>query len=236
MEKYDTNGTYASDTDDILQSDTFMGPDNIRYTSYTVDGGQRVKLNETSLSPRELEFRFGIGQMENNQTKIELGLNSNNRPQLSMRSDGWDEATLRPGFFEVVNGNTGAFTVNGGSVDCKTLTASSRVYASAFYETSDARQKNVGESITNVLDKLEEIPTVYYKWKDRRDDDRHVGTLAQDVLRVFPETVGGDEDNGYTVDYAKLSIIALAAIKELKGEVDMLKDEIRRLKDKSDAR
>lgn len=110
------------------------------------------------------------------------------------------------------------------------------IMATAFYESSDARLKNVGEPLTNVLDKLESIPTVYYKWKDHRDDDSHIGTLAQSLSDTFPEVVGGDEENGYTVDYAKLSIIALAAIKELKGEVDMLKNEIRRLKDKSDAR
>jgi hypothetical protein len=49
-------------------------------------------------------------------------------------------------------------------------------------------------------------------------------------MTVFPELVSGSEEDSYTVDYAKLSVIAIAAIKELKAEVDELSKEIKRLK------
>jgi hypothetical protein len=109
---------------------------------------------------------------------------------------------------------------------------SGRIYVTeGFYETSDARMKNVGEPLTGVLDKLSSIPTINYTWKDKeKDSDNHIGTLAQDVMTVFPELVSGSEEDSYTVDYAKLSVIAIAAIKELKDEVDELSKEIKRLK------
>ena len=100
-----------------------------------------------------------------------------------------------------------------------------------FYQISDARKKNVVGPLENVLQTVEAIPTVHYMWKEGPDTTtEHIGTLAQSLLPYYPEVVTGNEEDGYAVDYPKLSIIALAAIKELNKEVLELKDEIKRLK------
>ena len=65
--------------------------------------------------------------------------------------------------------------------------------------------------------------------RSHKDKKQRIGTTAQGLLECFPELVGGDE-NSYTVDYGELSVIAIAAIKELKAEVDTLRDEIKKLK------
>ena len=240
MTQYDIKGTYANSEDDEKLSETSMKPDEIRFTTYVKEDGEIYKLHETKLTPRSLRFDFNMQSNEGIRKYVDIGLDSNSKPQVRV-SDSMDSAELSLGAIDIYDFDNGEFYAHGGKVLCDkltaetsintvTLTASSRVYASAFYESSDERQKNVGEPLTNVLDKLEEIPTVYYKWRDHRDDDNHVGTLAQSLLSIFPEVVGGSEETGYTVDYAKLSIIALAAIKELKGEVDELKDTIRKLR------
>ena len=194
MSRWDTNGTYDNDSDDIIS-------------------------DRMSITPQKISFKFNMQGNENTYEKAELGYDSSSDKVRLRVQNGEDYTEVRTGYLLVNNFTNGEFIANGG-----------KVYATAFYETSDAREKNVGEPLTDVLDKLEQIPTVYYKWKDHRDDERHIGTLAQSLLDVFPETVGGTEDAGYKVDYAKLSIIALAAIKELKSEVDALKDEITKLK------
>ena len=109
-------------------------------------------------------------------------------------------------------------------------TQNSAVYATnGFYETSDARLKDFKENI-KALDKVEQIPTKYFVWKDDEKQETQIGTSAQELQKIYPELVKGDDT--LTVDYAKLSIVALAAIKELKAEIQSLKEEIKQLKSK----
>ena len=103
--------------------------------------------------------------------------------------------------------------------------------STGFYQTSDERKKTNIIPLSNVLDTIDAIPTVYYNWKEGDVKTRHIGTLAQGLLPIYPEVVSGSEDTSYTVEYSELSVIALAAIKELKAEVDTLKEEIRKLKE-----
>lgn len=103
--------------------------------------------------------------------------------------------------------------------------------SNGFYETSDARLKDFKEDI-KALNTVDKIPTKYFTWKNDENQELQIGTSAQEVQKIYPELVSKIEDDTLTVDYAKLSIIALAAIKELKVEIQSLKDEIKQLKSK----
>ena len=103
--------------------------------------------------------------------------------------------------------------------------------SNGFYETSDARLKNFKDDI-KALDVVSKIPTKYFTWKEDENQEPQIGTSAQEVEKLYPELVSKTEDDILTVDYAKLSIIALAAIKELKVEIQSLKEEIKQLKSK----
>ena len=118
------------------------------------------------------------------------------------------------------------FVVTTGYMTANTFTAST-----GFYQSSDERKKENIMPLSNVLDTIESIPTVYYNWKEGDTNTRHIGTLAQGILPLYPEVVSGTDDTSYTVGYPELSVIAIAAIKELKKEVMELKDEIKKLKD-----
>lgn len=87
-------------------------------------------------------------------------------------------------------------------------------YATAFYETSDENLKDFTDDITIDFNKLKEIRKSYFIWKDG-DQNLHIGTSAQDIQKVYPELVSKDNKGNLTVDYAKLSIIALSAIDKL---------------------
>ena len=102
----------------------------------------------------------------------------------------------------------------------------SRMYATnGFYETSDARLKNFDEDI-KALEVVSEIPTKYFIWKSDKSKTEHIGTSAQEIQKLYPDLVTENEDGVLSVDYARLSIIALAAIKELKAQIDELKSKI----------
>lgn len=133
--------------------------------------------------------------------------------------------------------NIGYTKMQGGCVTASTrIVTPGTVFAAQgiyedVYNTSDERLKNLGEPLKDVLKKINNIPTVYFNWKDKHDDKKHIGTTAQALLKVFPELVRYSEDKDeYSVAYDKLSIVALAAIKELSEEVEKLKAEIKSLK------
>ena len=102
--------------------------------------------------------------------------------------------------------------------------------ATAYYQSSDERLKDFGEDINIDFDKLKEIPKKYFTWKS--DDTKKVdlGTSAQKVRELYPELVGGDDDTTLSVDYAKLSIVALKAVDKLHEENEMLRAELDMIK------
>ena len=116
-------------------------------------------------------------------------------------------------------------------------TQSGQLYATqmnstnGFFETSDAKLKDFKEDV-KALDTVDQIPTKYFTWKEDENQELQIGTSAQEVEKLYPELVSKTEDDTLTVDYAKLSIIALAAIKELNAEIQSLKEEIKQLKSK----
>lgn len=119
--------------------------------------------------------------------------------------------------------NSAVYTQNG------QLYATQMNATNGFYETSDARLKNFKDDI-KALDVVSNIPTKYFTWKkdeiaENMDPVLHIGTSAQEIQKFYPDLVTADEDGILSVDYARLSIIALAAIKELKAEVDKLKQQ-----------
>lgn len=118
--------------------------------------------------------------------------------------------------FPVTNSNTNVYMQSG------QLYATQMNATNGFYETSDARLKDFGENI-KALETLSEIPTKYFTWNSDEKQESHIGTSAQEIQKIYPDLVTSNEDGILSVDYARLSIIALAAIKELKKEIDSLK-------------
>lgn len=104
------------------------------------------------------------------------------------------------------------------------------------YYTSDKKFKENIKDIPNALDKVNAIGGKLFDWTDAYIQERggedgyfvqksDFGVIAQDVQAVFPEAVRVKPDETLAVDYEKLSALAFAAIKELKAEIDELKNK-----------
>ena len=101
-----------------------------------------------------------------------------------------------------------------------------------FYQYSDERLKEFGEDINIDFDKLSTLPKKYYEWKeDINNVGTQIGTSAQELQLLYPELVSEGNEGVLTVDYAKLSIVALKAIDILHNENEYLKNELEKIKE-----
>jgi len=95
---------------------------------------------------------------------------------------------------------------------------------------SDRRVKENIVTVNNALNKVTKLRGVTYTRKDIDDKSTKVGVIAQEVLDVLPEVVSQDDEGKYSVAYGNIAGVFIEAIKELKAEVDSLKQEIKQLK------
>ena len=102
-----------------------------------------------------------------------------------------------------------------------------KLYASSFYETSDERLKTFKSDVEIDFDKLAKIPKKEFIWNNDEDAKSNIGTSAQAIQELYPELVSETDDGYLTVDYAKLSIIALAAIDKLNKRIEELESKIK---------
>ena len=107
-------------------------------------------------------------------------------------------------------------------------TVNGNIVANDFITTSDERLKDFESDVNIDFDKLKSIPKKYYYWKDKSmGKDLQMGTSAQALAKIYPECVNYDEvSDRYSVNYQKLSIVALAAIDKLHEEISKLKSMI----------
>ncbi len=112
----------------------------------------------------------------------------------------------------------------------------SAVYANDLYGTlqtsSDIRYKTDIKSLERALDKVLTLSGVTYKWRvsefpeQHFDSKTHIGVIAQEVEKVFPELVNTDENGYKSVKYANIAPVLIEAIKELKAEKDALEAKL----------
>ena len=108
------------------------------------------------------------------------------------------------------------------------ITGLGTVSAKGFYETSDENLKWFTGEIPVDFEQLKTIPKEYFIWRNR-ETPINIGTSAQKVQKVYPELVMESEGH-LSVDYAKLSIVALKAIDILNERIEKLEEEIKELK------
>jgi hypothetical protein len=116
-------------------------------------------------------------------------------------------------------GNFVAFYYNSGGVGSISTNGTSTSYNTS----SDYRLKEDLKQI-NGLDLISKIEVYDYKWKS--DESRAYGVLAHELQQVIPQAVNGEKDGEEMqgVDYSKLVPVLIKAIKELKSEIQILKN------------
>jgi hypothetical protein len=105
---------------------------------------------------------------------------------------------------------------------------------------SDGRFKKNVTSFAAMLKAVSSLRPVHYDWRTDEFPDRHFsanrsyGLIAQEVEQVLPELVVTSRDGYKGVDYTKLPLLAIQAIKELSSEKDALQARLDALANAND--
>jgi hypothetical protein len=102
----------------------------------------------------------------------------------------------------------------------------------AYTQSSDRRLKKDIEEIAPVLSRVVLLkPYTYHYIDNAQDAPRSTGFIAQDVELLFPELVRETDDGYKGLVYDGFAVIAIKAIQELQAEIELLKLEIKALKE-----
>ena len=127
----------------------------------------------------------------------------------------------------VLKGNDGGSTITALTLDMSSGgDAQFRQDVIAYY-SSDKRLKDNIVRIENPLEKVGKIGGYTFDWNDKQQTytGKDVGVIAQEIQEVLPELVT-ERDNGYlAVKYEKIVPLLIESIKELKQEIDDIKQK-----------
>jgi hypothetical protein len=173
------------------------------------------------------KWTFGTGGTTNNSVGT-IRLNGASGSGLGWFIDGLNNGTrtnLIGNYSQIAGGTATWLTLSntGGGVYLNGATATS------WTAVSDETRKIIIEPIINGLDKVSTLRTVIGRLKTDENTVRRPYLIAQDVQKVLPEAVTEAEDRDGVhlgLSYTEVIPLLVAAIKELKAEVDSLKQQL----------
>lgn len=94
------------------------------------------------------------------------------------------------------------------------------------HKYSDLRLKNIGEEFTLGLDGLNKLKFYNFTFKNDKNKTPHVGVIAQDLQKVFPNAVTKDDKGFLLIRWDEMFYSALNAIKELNTQIIAITENI----------
>jgi len=121
----------------------------------------------------------------------------------------------------IIQGNDGGSSITALTIDMSE--AGAATFNNNVTAFSDERLKDNIETLTDGLDKVEQLRGVTYT----RDEKESIGVIAQEVEKILPEIVltANDEIGTKSVDYSRLTAVLIEAVKELSARVKELENK-----------
>ena len=159
---------------------------------------------------------FNIGIVTSLITSLTLAPQTASNPSLSFIGD-TTTGLLSPGALQQTFVSVGASVLN---INPSGINVSGIVTAQDFDALSDINYKENINTVNNALLKVEQLRGVKFDWKESGNPS--YGVIAQELEQVLPELVHGNDPK--TVNYNGIIGVLIEAIKELKAEVEELKN------------
>ena len=98
-----------------------------------------------------------------------------------------------------------------------------------FGLTSDRRLKNVGETFTAGLEEIKKLEVFNYVYKKDPAKTPRVGVMAQDLMKVFPDSVFKGDDGFLRIRMEDMFYALVNAVKELDKKIDLLAEKQKKI-------
>ena len=95
--------------------------------------------------------------------------------------------------------------------------------------SSDRRLKYIGKEFTSGLDKIRQLNVFNYTFKKDETKTPHVGVMAQDLQKIFPNAVKKGADGFLTIRMEDMFYAVINAIKELDAKITAQDKKIKEL-------
>ena len=167
-----------------------------------------------------------------NQYGIDLYTSSTNRIAI-LNNGNVGIGTTSPGYKLTVAGTVAPSSDNAYSLGASGIRWSAVYSANGTIQTSDRRLKTNIKDLHYGLKEVMALQPVSYNWKDSAHKENKIGLIAQDVKKIVPEVVVGDEAKEHLgMNYSELVPVLINAIKDQQAEIETLKKIYNRLKKK----
>ena len=94
---------------------------------------------------------------------------------------------------------------------------------------SDRRLKNVGKPFVGGLEQIKKLEIFNYTFKQDKTNTPQVGVMAQDLQKVFPNSVFKGDDGFFRIKMDEMFYAIINAIKELDAKVTYLMDREKKI-------
>ncbi len=94
---------------------------------------------------------------------------------------------------------------------------------------SDRRLKNVGKEFAAGLAELKKLDLYHYTYKEDEYKTPHVGVMAQDLQKIFPDAVRKGEDGFLRIRMEDMFYAVINAVKEIDSRVSLLEQQQKRI-------
>lgn len=112
------------------------------------------------------------------------------------------------------------------------LNVNGSAIASSWVTSSDRRLKKEIHEDFSYHNKLYEVKTYDYKYKNDETGQLQFGVMAQEMKEIYPNLVSGDEESGYGVNYTAMIPLMIRALQDQKQTIEGLREEMKELKSK----
>jgi hypothetical protein len=186
---------------------------------FTIDAGGDIILDADGTDIILKDDGTSFGSFKRVSSDFVIKSEANNKDIVFKGEDGG--ATITALTLDMSEGGNAQFLKN---ISGSQIEASGDVIA---FGSSDKRLKDNIQPITEPLWKVSQIGGYTFDWNDKQDtyEGHDVGVVAQEIHKVLPEVVA-ERSNGYLgVKYEKIVPLLIESIKELKKEVDEIKQK-----------